>query len=452
MAAARIDRRLVLAAIVALAVVVRLAGVGDRLTVDEGYSWLVGSAGSAGVFLNRLAAVENTPPLFYLLLTPLPLDDEVWLRLPALVAGVASVPVLYAVVRPLLGTPAGLLSALGLAVAPYHVRFSDYSRGFTLATLGLLVALWGVARLAQGGRRRWWWLYAGGAILALYSEYDAGLFLLPLVGALLVIGRPARRDTLIFGLLPFLSLLPWIGEFHHSRELSGVTKIDPTNPGLSARAGRNESAALVFGDQGVAASPALKTLLYAAVITPTFLAGVLLARRARTAFWLLAGTGLGVLAAHALTSAAGPDIFSARYLIPVIPLGVAVVAGAVAATPWRWGVPLVSGLLVAAAAFVFLDRDGREVDPDYQRVARIVQGAHAKAVLTNSPVVTYYLDRPRPRLDRPFGIGPGFAALCLKYCERPFAIVDDTRIPPPRKLPGRPTRVDKISVWIVRTR
>ena len=445
-----LDRRVLLAAIVALAVVVRLAGVGDRLSIDEGYSWLVGSSPDASAFLDRLAGYENTPPLFYLLLTPLPLDDEVWLRLPALLAGVGSVLVLYAVVRPLLGTPTALLSALGLAVAPYYVQFSNYSRGFTLATFGLLLALWGAARLAQGGRRRWWWLYAGGAVLALYSEYDAGLFLLPLVAALLVIGRPARRETLLFGLLPFLSLLPWLGEFEHSRDLSGVTKIDPTNPGLSARTLRNELVAVVFSEQGISASPVLKSLLYFAIVVPTFVAGALLARRSRTAFWLLCGTGVGLLAGHAFTSAAGPDILAARYLLPVVPLGAAVLAAGIAAVPREWAVPLVSTLLVGAGAFVFVNRHDREVDPDYQRVAGLVQRAHAKAALTNSAVVVYYLDHPRPRLDLAFGIGPGRAADCLKRCARPFAVVDDERISRPRGLAGGTTRVGDISVAIVR--
>jgi 4-amino-4-deoxy-L-arabinose transferase-like glycosyltransferase len=444
-----LDRRVLLAAIVVLAVIVRLAGVGDRLSIDEGYSWLVGGAPSASAFLDRLAAYENTPPLFYLLLTPLPLDDEVWIRLPALLAGAASVPVLYAAVRPLLGTPTALLSALGLAVAPYYVQFSNYSRGFTLATLGLLIALWGAARLARGAQRSWWWLYGAGAVLALYSEYDSSLFLLPLVGALLVIGKPARRETLLFGLLPFLALLPWIGEFQHSRDLSGVTKVDPTNPGLSLGTLRNETVALVFSEQGIAASRGLKTALYAAVILPTLLAGIGLARRAREAFWLLAGTGLGVLAGHAITSAMGPDILAARYLIPLLPLGVAVLAAGVAAAPWRSAVPVVAALLVGAGAFVFLNREGREVDPDYERVAAIVEGAHARVVLTNSAVVTYYLDRPRPLLDRPFGLGPGLTEGCLRSCRRPLAIVDDGRVPPARRVSGRATPVDDIFVVIV---
>ena len=104
--------------VVALALAVRLAGAGDRLTADEGYSWLVGSAPDVGSFLARLAAFENTPPLFYALLTPLPLDDEVWIRLPSIAAGVASVAALYYAVRALAGSRVGLVAALVLAIAP----------------------------------------------------------------------------------------------------------------------------------------------------------------------------------------------------------------------------------------------------------------------------------------------------------------------------------------------
>ncbi len=165
----------------AVAVIVRLVGLDDRLSDAEGYSWLVASAPDAAAFFDRLADYENTPPLFYALLAPLPLDSEAWLRLPALVPSVACVPVLYALVRPLLGTPAALLAAAGLAVAPFHVSYANYSRGFMLAALGVLLAAWAIARLAQGGRARWWWLYLAGATVALHSEYDSVLALAPLL-------------------------------------------------------------------------------------------------------------------------------------------------------------------------------------------------------------------------------------------------------------------------------
>ena len=161
-------------------------------------------------------------------------------------------PVLYAAVRALLGTRAALLSALALAVAPYAVSFSNYARGFTLATLGMLVALWAAARLARGGPSRWWWLYAAGAVGALYSEYVAALFLVPLALALTTL-RPSPR-TLGLALAPFLALLPWIGEIDRSRDFAGVTKVDPTYPGPSPGSLRDSVVSLAFGEHGSSGS------------------------------------------------------------------------------------------------------------------------------------------------------------------------------------------------------
>ncbi len=171
------SERVWLGLVVLGALALRLIDAGSRLNHGEGYSWLVASAPDAGAFLSRLARFENTPPLFYVLLAPLPLDHELWLRLPSILAGTALIPVLYAIVRPLLGSGAALLAAVGLAVAPFAVSYSDYSRGFMLAGLGLLVALLAAQRLALGGSRRWWAVYTLAATGALYSEYYAALSL-----------------------------------------------------------------------------------------------------------------------------------------------------------------------------------------------------------------------------------------------------------------------------------
>ena len=100
--------------VVALALAVRLAGAGDRLTSDEGYSWLVGSAPDVGSFLARLAAFENTPPLFYAgldLFSTRYLTALLPLSAALLACGVALVPW-----RPALPLAAVVLLALGVAV------------------------------------------------------------------------------------------------------------------------------------------------------------------------------------------------------------------------------------------------------------------------------------------------------------------------------------------------
>ena len=415
-------RRVALAGVVIVAVIVRLAGIGDRLSADEGYSWLVASAPDAARFLDRLAAYENTPPLHYLLLTPLPLDDEAWLRVPAATASVAAVPVLYCIVRPLAGTAAALLSALGLAVAPYHVSFANYSRAFMLAGLGLLLAVWAAARLAQGRGRRWWWLWGAGSIVALYSEYDAGLFLVAVTLAVLVIGTPGRRETLVLAPLPVLPLLPWIPQLLRSLDAIDETKVAPTYPGPGLASVRDLLVPLAFGEHGAAGGTLARSGQLIALVAAAVVAAALVRRRSPPAFWLLPGLALGVLLLHGAVALAGPDVFASRYLTILIPLLAATLAVAISSLPWRWATPAAAVALGFLAVAVFVTRHGRELEPDPRTAAPAVRAAGGRTVLTNSAVVAFYLRDLDPIVDRPFGLGTG------RGCGRGCAALDDTRV------------------------
>ena len=422
---------MLLAGIVLVAVLVRLAGMGDRLSEDEGFSWIVGSAPSPDAFLDRLAAYENTPPLFYLLLTPLPLDDEHWLRLPSFVASVISVPVLYAATRPLIGTRGALLAALGLAVAPYAVNWSNFSRGFTLANLGLLIALWAVVRLGEDASRRWWWVYAGGAVLAIYSEYDAPLFLAALIGTFAWLSPGRRREIVAFGALPLLALLPWLGEFARSLDALDETKAAPIYPSPSLGSVRDSVVPLFTGEHGAADAAGPRTLQLAVIAAAITAAVVLLARAGKQrAIQLLGVTALGTLAFHALATLLGPDIFAQRYLTALIPLVAALLAGGVAAAPWRPAVPLAATVLALTGAAVFIQRHGRELEPDMAPVAALIDASpHNEVVLTNSARVAFYLRDLNPQLDRPLGFGVDAEKACGPRCPKALVVVDDSRAP-----------------------
>jgi len=423
------DRRTLLAIIVLLALVVRLAGMGDRLSEDEGFSWLVASAPDAHAFLDRLAAYENTPPLFYLLLTPLPLDDEHWLRLPSLIASVAAIPVLYLAVRPLIGTRGALLAALGLAVAPYAVNWSNFSRGFMLANLGLLIALWAVVRLSEGAERRWWWVYAGGAVLAIYSEYDSLLFLAALVGVFAWTAPGRRREILGFGALPLLALLPWIGEFVRSVDALDETKAAPIYPSPSPASVRDSVVPLFTGEHGASDSAAARTAEFGLIVAALIAAVTLLAGSGkRSAIQLLGLTALGTLALHAIATLLGPDIFAQRYLTSVIPLAIALLAGGVAVLAWRPAVPLAALCLLVGGGAVFIERHGRELEPDMAPVKALIEKSGDRRVITNSARVAFYLRELHPRLDRPLGFGVDAEEACGDRCP-PLAVVDDSRAP-----------------------
>lgn len=462
MSARLADRRVLLAAIVLLATGVRLAGIGDRLSDAEGYSWLVAAAPDAGSFFDRLADYENTPPLFYALLALTPLDDEAWLRLPALVPALASIAVLYCVVRPTLGTRIALLAALGLAVAPYHVSYSNYSRGFMLAGLGLLLATWGVARLIEGRRRRWWWLYLGGAVLALHAEYYSVLFLCPLLLALALSRRRPAVEVALLAVVPLLTLLPLVGEIARGLDALDETKFAPTFAQPTPGKLRDTVVALAAGEHGTASGDLLRWGQLAAIAAALAASAWWLARRSLrlratgdrspdAAIALLIGVPAATLALHAIVAVAGPDLFDQRYLSGLIPLAAALIAYGVSALPSRLATAGAVAAAVGLAAAIGLQRSGRELEPDYVALARAVRSAGARPVLTNSAVVYYYLRDREPLLDRPFGRGPGTEVSCLERCHRPYAVVEDSRQGEgARAGPGAVSWYGPISVRVVR--
>ncbi|HEX3346313.1 MAG TPA: hypothetical protein VHS09_17135, partial [Polyangiaceae bacterium] len=85
-----------------------------------------------------------------------------------------------------------------------------------------------------------------------------------------------------------------------------------------------------------------------------------------------------------------------------------------------------AGVAVAIVALaVFVQRLGREYEPDLAPVRTAVAALRPRMVLTNSAVVAYYLRRLPVVVDRPFGLGVGREASCPSPC----VIVEDTRVP-----------------------
>ncbi|HYZ30012.1 MAG TPA: hypothetical protein VE570_13200 [Thermoleophilaceae bacterium] len=412
--------------VVAGALVLRLIAVGDTLSHDEGYTWLVASSGGPGVFLDRLAAFENTPPLYYLLTWPLPDVGVAWLRIVSVLAGVGCVAAVawitrstsptHRVARVPRGTP--WVAAGALAVAPFAVSYSDYARGFILADLGLLVAL-------GAAMRRNWWLHALGAAVALYAEYDSALFLIALACA---VGWRRRADG-IRALAPLLLLIPWIPEIVRAADATGDTKASPIYPDPSVATLRDTIVRLTFGEHGTADAVSLRWvqfLVVAAVCVWAF----------RRAPRMLSVVALGTLALHALAHLIGPDVFAPRYLTELIPL--AAIAVGMAATTRRLQIAAAVGI-VALGIVVGVKRTDGAGEPDYKGVAQLIApGAKGRTVVTNSAVVAYYLRDLRARLDRPFGLGPGLESGCVGPCKASFLVVDDTRVAnSPRIGPGR---------------
>jgi len=92
---------------------------------------------------------EKTPPLHYFLVhfwVKLFGASETSIRMPSVLAGVASVGLMYLLLKRLCGEWAGVAGALLLALSPYHIHYSQEARAYALM---VCLALWATLQLVK---------------------------------------------------------------------------------------------------------------------------------------------------------------------------------------------------------------------------------------------------------------------------------------------------------------
>ena len=223
---------LLLGLIVVVAAIVRLHGLGEAsLWLDEAAS--VKFAGLPWSTL-WLSGYDNAPPVYYSLLKLVLLfgDSELAVRLPSMVFGVLTIPVVYRTGQLVAGSRAGLGASLFFALSATQVEYSQEARAYSLLVFALAVALLGlllflrkaplqqdVAGSLDVQRQRMLGLkiYTAGILLALYTHNIAVffVFLSQLAFAYHCVTCGARRLSLIrYWLvangLVFLLWLPWL--------------------------------------------------------------------------------------------------------------------------------------------------------------------------------------------------------------------------------------------------
>jgi len=133
--------RALLAAIVALAAILRLFHLGyQSLWVDEMLTLTVATP-KPGYPIWQLLLHNVHGPLhtFVVFLFRAVSEADGWLRLPSALAGIASVPLLFEWIRPRFGDRVALWSALLLAVNPLHVYYSQELRNYAFAVFFVLL-------------------------------------------------------------------------------------------------------------------------------------------------------------------------------------------------------------------------------------------------------------------------------------------------------------------------
>jgi hypothetical protein len=242
-AAAAGERRLPkwwpLAALILLAAALRLTTLSEQgFWYDEAFTPVHVIHAGLGATLKSFVHSENTPPLWYLLAwadARVLGDGALALRLPSAIAGIATVPVVWAIGNELSGRRAALIGAALVAVNPLLVWYSQEARAYGLFVLFAALAILCFARLLHEPSGTRATLFALSGALALLTHYFAAFLLVPMVLWLLR-ERAARRAALpAIGVLALvgLALLPlisaqgghgtqWIGRWALSSRLQAI--------------------------------------------------------------------------------------------------------------------------------------------------------------------------------------------------------------------------------------
>ncbi|GGA06122.1 glycosyltransferase family 39 protein [Dyella caseinilytica] len=199
-----------MAAIVLLGLVVRL------FRIDHQPFWLDEALTSQRVHLGVSGLVADSftnrhMPTYFLLLqlvTQFAHSSDAWLRIPSALFGAMTAGVVFAMARRISGRTAGLAAGLLMALSPLQVQYGQEARSYTLVTLLIAIALWGLLRIAQDpsrasldlrheGSERWGWAtYVLGSVGALDVLGDAAPWLLASNLSLFLIWRSLRSGSM----------------------------------------------------------------------------------------------------------------------------------------------------------------------------------------------------------------------------------------------------------------
>ncbi len=132
-----------------------------------------------GDMIAQLQTWDVHPPLYHVVMwgwTRLFGSGELAVRMPSILAGVATVAVVYLLGRDLFSRRAGLLAATATAVAPVLVWYGQEARMYSLVLLLALVAVWAQSRIVNGAAGRHWVVYTAASVLLLWTHYFAVLY------------------------------------------------------------------------------------------------------------------------------------------------------------------------------------------------------------------------------------------------------------------------------------
>jgi len=185
---------------------------------DEGWSIYFATADIPSMLART--AIDIHPPFYYLLLhiwVVIVGPNAISVRLLSVLVGTLCIPLLFFLGRDLFGMRVGMMAALTMAVAPFHIYYSQETRMYALVTLLALCSMYLFVSLlrrerAASSSRIYWLLYIVATSLAMYTQYYA--IFIPLSQTVLILTRFKQYRRLLAKWVGaqvalLVSYLPW---------------------------------------------------------------------------------------------------------------------------------------------------------------------------------------------------------------------------------------------------
>lgn len=215
--------------IILLSLILRLINLNQSLWLDEATQVLLSKEPVRNIIFQRGA--DFHPPLSYILMhfwegfgT-----SEIWLRLLSVLFGVLTIWVIYRFSSEIFGKKVGILSALLLSLAPYHIYYSQEVRMYSETTFFGTLSIYLFYLLIKKRRLIYSLGYIFSSTALIYTHYD-GFFL---IIAQLIYLWIFEKNLLFFlakrAFFIFLLYLPWLPQMFV--QLSQGINIDQYLPG-----------------------------------------------------------------------------------------------------------------------------------------------------------------------------------------------------------------------------
>jgi hypothetical protein len=228
---------LLLGLITLLGLALRIPSMNDTLLWDELSTHYVVLDRSFGDMLDMVRGEQEvSPPLYFIfawLFAQLG-DPSLTMRLPSLIAGLATIPLTYLLGAWTVGRKAGLFGALLIAVSPFMVFYSAEARPYGMVTCLTLLSTLALIAAVRGNRTRWWIAFALFSAASMYTHYTALFVLVAQFVWAFIYFKGLRIRALLAAAGSAVLFLPWLPEYFADSDSPGASVIEILQPFTAA--------------------------------------------------------------------------------------------------------------------------------------------------------------------------------------------------------------------------